>query len=588
MVLGYFVSQLKSTLLPVQRMVHLGLGIDSSLMAFFLPDRLRQKFRGRREELLSTGLATEKQMQSFIGKCNHLKSVFPASSLFTFHCRRFVSQLDENPSPLPHEVMEEVRFWSCIDSMTDPIPFRRHQHLRLSLFTDASGYGWGAYVSLPSGPLVLRDYWQSDLLSNDICVKEALAVLFVLQALPESVWSRRVDICVDNEGLSLAWSGLRASSQGLAEVLKELALLCIDLNVDLRLLWVPTDFNIADAPSRVLCRSDARLSDALRLSLWERYGPFSWDLMALPSNAFSVYGRSLPFFSPFPIAGCAGVDVFSQRAPRGVSYAFPPFVMILPLIGLLEEWGDVCAILVLPFDSFSAPPSWFSRLSPFILEIMPLVSKTDIGSVLFPSSGGFAPNCYPLAFGLSAFKCFFPPRAPLPRPFPPPPFRILIGSDSMLRPLAALKWPSPFNVEVVCLSGASLATVISQLVLRLPAQFDACLFHAGVNDVSRGGDDFQGSFQSSCSYAASVLSSKFPEGAILCSSVCQTKSASLNERVRVANEAFRSFSASYSWRYVSHDNIRFADLSDEVHLSASGVAKMYRHLCFAFRSLLSS
>ena len=67
MELGYFISQPKSTLLPVQKMVHLGFGIDSVEMAFYLPEKLRAKFRTRREELLSSRQACEKQMQSFLG-----------------------------------------------------------------------------------------------------------------------------------------------------------------------------------------------------------------------------------------------------------------------------------------------------------------------------------------------------------------------------------------------------------------------------------------------------------------------------------------------------------------------------------------
>ena len=111
--LGYYVSQPKSTIFPVQRMVHLGLGIDSTQMAYFLTDKIRAKFRGRRNELLLAGTSNEKQMQSFLGKCNHLRSVFPASSLFTFHSRQFVSTLDHTQSSLPPKVVDELNFWSC-------------------------------------------------------------------------------------------------------------------------------------------------------------------------------------------------------------------------------------------------------------------------------------------------------------------------------------------------------------------------------------------------------------------------------------------------------------------------------------------
>ena len=321
-------------------------------------------------------------------------------------------------------VLEEIRFWSFVDSRTKPVPFRFHQHLRLSLFTDASGFGYGADVQLPSGRVVLRDYWNSVLLRQDICVKEALAVLFVLQALPESAQGRRVDVQVDNEGLSLAWAGLKASSVGLVSVLQELFLLCVDLNVDLRLLWIPSGQNLADAPSRVLSHADARLSGHLREALWRWCGPFSWDLMALPSNSFSVAGVSLPFFSPFPVAGSAGVDVFSQSAPSGVLYAFPPFVMVSALVGLLEEWGDVCAVLVLPFDSPLSAPPWFHRLASFVLERMPLSLASDTGVVLLLSSSGFSPNRRPLRSALCAFQCCFPGHPRLSVRLLPPALRV--------------------------------------------------------------------------------------------------------------------------------------------------------------------
>ena len=587
--LGYFISQPKSNLLPVQRMVHLGLGIDARLMAYFLTDRIRAKFRVKRDELLSSGFSSEKQMQSFLGKCNHLRSVFPGSALFTFHCRKLVSSLGVVPSPLPPAVVSELQFWSFVDSQTDPVPFRLHRHLRLFLSTDASGYAYGAEVSLPSGPLVMRDYWRSELLSCDISVKEALAVFFVLQALPESIFSRRVDVQVDNEGLCHAWSGLKASSQGLVDVLRELFLLCVDLKVDLRLHWVPSSLNPADAPSRALSRSDASLTDRLRVLVWDWCGPLSWDLMALPSNVFCLPGsRPLPFFSPFPVSGAAGVDVFSQNAPSGVLYAFPPFVMISALVGLLAEWGDVCAVLILPVGHPSSSV-WLSRLSPYVLGRLCLASPSDLGVLCLPSRCGFRPNGLPLRFGLAAFRCYFPPCGPVSSPLPPPSVRVLVVADSVFRPISDLVWPWPFVVRVICLSGQRLRAVLLRcLEVLSSSSFDVCLFHGGINDVSKGGDGFEAGLRESCLVAAEGFPSVFPGGSVLCSSVCQSRSSVLNVRVSQANSILRSFSTSCGWVYVSHDNVRFSDLHDDVHLNASGIAKLYRHVVFALRSLDNS
>ena len=583
--LGYFVSQPKSTLFPVQRMVHLGLGIDSKQMAYFLTDKIRAKFRGRREELLLSGTSNEKQMQSFLGKCNHLRAVFPASSIFTFHSRKFVSTLDDIQSPLPPGVVDELNFWSFVDSQTEPVPFRSHQHLRLQLSTDASGFAYGADVSLPSGRVVLRDYWRSELLCKDICVKEALAVLFALQALPDSIQGRRVDVHVDNSGLVHAWSGLKSSSAGLVEVLRELVFLCLDLNVDLRLLWIPTASNPADAPSRCLSRLDAGLSCSLRHRVWNRFGPLSWDLMAIPSNAFRLRGgRPLPFFSPFPVLGSSGVDVFSQSPPSGVLYAFPPFVMIPSLVGLLIEWGGVRVVLVLPVGLPSSS-SWLPRLSPFIVDELLLAGGSELGVLNLPSRKGFSPNLHPLGFGLRAYCCLFPAHPPKPC-LPQPSVKVLVVSDSMFRPFSGLLWPPPFAVRVICLSGARLRQVLLEgLRVLSSSAFDVLLFHGGVNDVSKDGGRFEASLRQACLCASESLPVSFPNGKVLCSSVCQTKSSALNVHVGLANSVLRSFSTDNGWSFVSHDNVRFHDLSDTVHLNATGVVKVFRRICSALRSL---
>ena len=106
----------------------------------------------------------------------------------------------------------------------------------------------------------------------------------------------------------------------MAEVLKELALLFC-LNVDLRLLWVPTNFNIADAPSRVLFCCDALLSNALFLSLGECYGPFvRFDGPLI--KCLSHTGVTLPSFS-LSHRRFLGEAVFSQRVPYGVCIPLP-------------------------------------------------------------------------------------------------------------------------------------------------------------------------------------------------------------------------------------------------------------------------
>jgi hypothetical protein len=104
-------------------------------------------------------------------------------------------------------------------------------------------------------------------MTHDICVKETLALFFALQSISEQIWDRRVDAFVDNEGLFHAWSGLKASSPQLNDVLRNIFLMLLEFNASLRLFWVPSADNSADAPSHLRSRADSCLSPRLRATL---------------------------------------------------------------------------------------------------------------------------------------------------------------------------------------------------------------------------------------------------------------------------------------------------------------------------------
>ena len=138
--LGYYVSPTKSTIFPTQDMVHLGFGIDSVTSSFYIADKCRRKFLSFREELLSRGSADLLDMQRWVGKCNHLRLVFPAISLFTYQCRNHMSSLGDVRVPLPDAVREEIEFWGFVALHTEKFLFRPQQHVALRLSTDASGF----------------------------------------------------------------------------------------------------------------------------------------------------------------------------------------------------------------------------------------------------------------------------------------------------------------------------------------------------------------------------------------------------------------------------------------------------------------
>ena len=530
-------------------------------------------------ELLNRGTANLLDLQRWVGKCNHLGLIFPAFSLFTFECRQFMSSLGDERVALPPRVLDEISFWSFVAMHTEPIPFRKQQHVSARLSTDASGFAWGASVTLPSGPVELRDYWSTPLLSSDICVKEALALFFCLQAIRQHLSDRRVDVFVDNEGLVHAWQGLRSRSPELVEVLKSLFLFCVDNRLSLKLIWISTKDNPADAPSRTLDRSDSTLSDRLRRLLWRCYGPFSFDLMALPSNAFrGPNGRAIPFFSRFPLPSSRGANVFAQSLPGGRLYAFPPFCLIVPVIRLLMEWGAPDAVVVLPVWA-GRPASWLHLLRPFIQDELVLSAPGETGVLRYPSSQGFQDALLPVPFGLSAFRCRFP-SVPAPVPPPPaPPVRVLFLGDSVVRALQELVWPSPLRVWVYAFSGAPLRRIVERgISLSDRVSCDVLVLHGGVNGASSAGESFESNFRVDCSHASRVVPVCFPGRRVLVSTACVSRSVELNSRVLVVNRLLRDLASSAAWTVVSNDNIRPADLVDDVHLNAAGTARLFSNI----------
>ena len=586
--LGYYVSPKKSQLDPVQRMIHLGFGIDSTTSSYFLTEKRRLKFRGLRERLLSEKVATLHDIQSFVGKCNSLRLVFPAASLFSRNCCTFMRDLsDTASSPLPESVLEEILFWRFVDAFTKPVSWRKEQHVQLRLSSDASPFGWGSTVIFGDQKASFGDYFSGDLCaSRDMCFKEALALYSTLQSVAHLLWDRRVDILMDNRGLVDAWNGLRGSSSALVSILRCVFLLVVEYNASVQLTWVPSKKNPADAPSRVLSRKDAMLRLSLRLGLWQTLGPFSFDLMALASNVFSMPGAGLlPFFSESHCPGSSGVNVFAQSCPAGRLYVFPPFLLIPALLRLFLEWGSAEVVIVVPvFDHF---PPWWSLLQRFVASSFSLFPAGSSRVLSYPSKKGFSPNLAATPFGLTAFLCNFPPSdAPL-KFFAPPSVSVVVVSDSMFRCLQGFSWPHPFAVRLFCSGGQLLMDSVCRMYDLIPRLRPAiCIIHSGINDLSSGGGV---SAVQAASTMIRAAAPKFCAGVkVIFSAVTQTRDAEINGAVAKTNVLLRETCDALGWLLQNNDFILQSDLRDNVHLSVSGAVKIHRALSHSLRIALGT
>jgi hypothetical protein len=250
---------------------------------------------------------------------------------------------------ITRDLYDEIAMWRFVDSHSDSAPWRPQRHVEMTFATDASGFAWGATIGNES----IHDFWDT----NDkrpIHLKETDALIHAIQSVPQLIQNKRVDALVDNMALVLSWEKLGCKDMSLNKLLQKLFSVVANLNCDLRLQYIPSAENPADAPSRKLSLADARLSSTTWKKLQLLFGPHTFDLMALDSNVMrDNTGARLPHYSPHPLPLSSGVNILSQVLSTEENYyCFPPFCMLEPVVTfILNECPlSLKVTLVIPKD----------------------------------------------------------------------------------------------------------------------------------------------------------------------------------------------------------------------------------------------
>jgi len=147
---------------------------------------------------------------------------------------------------------QELEHWQFLDSWSVFLPWKDEKHFQLTVLSDASGSGLGGVLRLPDHPQrEIHGHW--DLHQGDlpIIVKEAMALLFVLQKVTRLVLNNRVDYFVHNVPLVACWKkdGSRNAHVNTLFLKKYSTSLYPLTSRSLSLNFVPSDENPADPPS---------------------------------------------------------------------------------------------------------------------------------------------------------------------------------------------------------------------------------------------------------------------------------------------------------------------------------------------------
>ncbi len=383
--LGFIVGD-KSQLSPSQRIVFLGIGIDSSTLSTFLPKEKQQQTLSLTEAILTSKEVSRRELEVLSGFLNWCSPFVPRAPpiLWTFYRLLNInfSALDRDLlRPLPPSVRRIItkiqRFhWDLPQSFAT-------REKTLIIYTDASDAGWGAQV----GREQLQGLWNSDMQSLSINRRELEAIRLALFTTTQSLFKRHLLIHSDNLTAILC---LRKKGSPRVQAITTLVSRIWDIiykaQASVRFTFIPGNLNaIADALSRTEpVSTEWQLNPLIFNSLTELWFLPQIDLFATEEN------NQVPLFaSPLPSDNLHN-GLAINWAQWDKLYAFPPIALIPEvLIKFKNTPGKRELILILPHW---ANKTWFKEALSCSIQLHTLPSEPQILSQRVQNTQVFHPK----------------------------------------------------------------------------------------------------------------------------------------------------------------------------------------------------
>ena len=260
--LGYCLNLVKSVFVPTQTPTYLGFVVDSVNRCFPLTEAKKEKFARFRDYCLTKSQLSVLELQQLAGKCSSFILAVPGSRLFTREMNHAISLGIRSKSKvcMYAELREEIQSWEFLDTWNGKMEWKKERHIFMELHSDASWYKWGGVIHVQPEKQEIYDFWSEEEKKFPIMVLEAMALLKVLRAAKGQIKGQRVDSKVDNMSLYHAFYNEGCKSRELKGILKDIFNFLLENDVVLNLAFVRSENNLADAPSRVLKKSDAMIS----------------------------------------------------------------------------------------------------------------------------------------------------------------------------------------------------------------------------------------------------------------------------------------------------------------------------------------
>ena len=254
---------------------------------------------------------------------------------------------------LSKQALRDLQWWADIhDKHLQRAIYR--EATTATLFTDASMRGWGG-VCRDHQQTVVHGIWDKTEGSHHITYLELLGVVRSVVALLPRLARKRVLLFVDNMAVVYVIRNNTSRAPLLMAELRHLMAICDTNNTRLECVYVPTDRNVADGPSRLPARDMWRLDPSVFRSVTQRLG-----LTPTIDRFATATTTLLPRWNaPCPEPGSVAPDGLSQDWTAECSWIHPPLNLLPDVAAKLDRAPSSRAIVVAPFWPAE---QWFDTL----------------------------------------------------------------------------------------------------------------------------------------------------------------------------------------------------------------------------------
>ena len=330
---GYFLGSSKCCLIPEKVMTYLGIECDSLHGRFLIPQKRISKYLPILQNLITRQWVSFAELEKIVGKLVSLECAVPAGMWYTREQYATLRKSGISSSSrkivkenfflkITPQLIEEWSMWIFFLSVNTGAPWKLFQnvYLHADISSDASGRAYAGVIDFPNGPFkIVAGEFDEAMLQEDIQVKEGEALRATLQLLieefPTQLKGKTLMCKIDNQVLK-AVIERKGTSQNLAlnNIDKQIYWLQQMGQFYISLQYVKSQLNVADKFTREAPGLEVSISHFVFMKIWNKWGPFEWDIMASSANVNKdPQGKKLYFFSRYHDLGTSGVDIFAQN-----------------------------------------------------------------------------------------------------------------------------------------------------------------------------------------------------------------------------------------------------------------------------------